>query len=345
MAYSKEEAAEKILQAGLELVKKGLIARTWGNISARISDTEFMITPSGMAYDRLTPEDLVICRIEDCSYEGDKKPSSEKGVHGAAYKHRPEVNFVIHTHQIFATAVGAMGKGLSGSLIENSRIPGGRVACGKYAISSTKPLAKNMEAVICRYPECKAFFMRFHGALCLGADYEEAFSVSEELERICRKILDKKLHLDTAPAEEFPAQLNEEKICRAIGEKNPGACILFDCSKPAEEVSWKWDRVYSMIDDMAQIAGASFSCMEPGGASFEERLADALEDKECVFIRGLGAVLTAADPDEAQALRMVLDKNCLAALYCDAHGVREHLAFPDAMLQRLVYKMKYSKLK
>ena len=72
--YSREEAAKMIIESGLMLVERGLIARTWGNISARVSDTEFMITPSGMAYDKLTPEMIVTCKIEDCSYEGDIKP-------------------------------------------------------------------------------------------------------------------------------------------------------------------------------------------------------------------------------------------------------------------------------
>ena len=78
MAYSREEAAELIIKAGYALVEKGLIARTWGNISARLSDTEFLVTPSGMGYDRLTPDKLVVCKISDCSYEGEIKPSVKR---------------------------------------------------------------------------------------------------------------------------------------------------------------------------------------------------------------------------------------------------------------------------
>lgn len=125
MAYSREEAAELIIKAGYALVEKGLIARTWGNISARLSDTEFLVTPSGMGYDRLTPDKLVVCKISDCSYEGEIKPSSEKGVHGEAYKYRPDVNFVIHTHQLYATAVGTTGKSLSARTAEEEKILGG----------------------------------------------------------------------------------------------------------------------------------------------------------------------------------------------------------------------------
>ena len=75
MIYSIQEAKEFVIKAGLELSEAGLVARTWGNISARISDHQFAITPSGRAYDTLTPDDIVIVNIEDGSYEGSVKPS------------------------------------------------------------------------------------------------------------------------------------------------------------------------------------------------------------------------------------------------------------------------------
>ena len=84
MAYEIEEAKKLVIEAGKKLIETGLIARTWGNVSARISDTQFVITPSGRAYETLTPDELVVVNIEDCSYEGYIKPSSEKGVNAAA---------------------------------------------------------------------------------------------------------------------------------------------------------------------------------------------------------------------------------------------------------------------
>ena len=107
MYYSDNEARKLVIEAGLKLAEKKLIARTWGNISARISKEEFVITPSGRSYETLRPEDLVVVRVKDCSYDGPVKPSSEKGVHAAAYGLRSEVNFIIHTHQYYASAVAA----------------------------------------------------------------------------------------------------------------------------------------------------------------------------------------------------------------------------------------------
>ena len=103
--YSEKEAREILVKAGLELVRTGLIARTWGNISARISDEEFIITPSGIPYERLTADMMVKVKISDLSYEGDIKPSSEKGIHAKAYLYRKDVSFIIHTHQTYATAL------------------------------------------------------------------------------------------------------------------------------------------------------------------------------------------------------------------------------------------------
>ena len=71
------EAKLEVVKAGLKLVESGLIARTWGNVSCRVDDEYFVITPSGRSYESLTPEDIVLVKIEDCSYESEIKPSSE----------------------------------------------------------------------------------------------------------------------------------------------------------------------------------------------------------------------------------------------------------------------------
>ena len=107
-------AREQVLEAGLRLVREGLIERTWGNISARVSDTAFVITPSGLPYEDLRPEQLAVVNIADGSHSGTVKPSSEKGIHADAYRLRPEVRFVIHTHQRWASVAGTAGRALTG---------------------------------------------------------------------------------------------------------------------------------------------------------------------------------------------------------------------------------------
>lgn len=178
--YSESEARELVLKAGLRLKEEKLIARTWGNISARISATEFIITPSGKAYEELTPEDLCKVSIKDLSYEGKYKPSSEKGAHAAAYLLRRNARFVIHTHQFYASAVCA-------EMEDTPFCP-----CAKYGLSGTEKLRKNLEAVISENETQKSFLMARHGALCIGDDYDDAFEVTEQLERDCKELFEKR---------------------------------------------------------------------------------------------------------------------------------------------------------
>lgn len=148
MAYEIEEAKKLVIEAGKKLIETGLIARTWGNVSARISDTQFVITPSGRAYETLTPDELVVVNIEDCSYEGDIKPSSEKGVHAAAYRHHPTVDFVIHTHQKYATIVSITGMEIRNVYKDLRPVLGDKVPVADYAMSTTESLRKKVEMCI-----------------------------------------------------------------------------------------------------------------------------------------------------------------------------------------------------
>jgi L-fuculose-phosphate aldolase len=189
MAYDIQEAKELVVKAGKELIEKGLIARTWGNVSARISDTQFVITPSGRAYEDLTPEEIVVVNIEDCSYEGEIKPSSEKGVHAAAYRHHPTVDFVIHTHQKAATIVSITGMTITNVYDEFRDVLGDTVPCAAYAMSTTDSLRKKVEMCIMTNPRSRAIMMMHHGTICMGDSYEHAFALAESLEKCCEKVI------------------------------------------------------------------------------------------------------------------------------------------------------------
>jgi len=178
MSYNEKEARELVIKAGHELIDRKLIARTWGNISARISDTEFVITPSGRAYDGLKPNDLVKVRISDLSYDGDVKPSSEKGIHADAYALRPETEFIIHTHQLYATAISVEGK-------DTDFAP-----CAGYGLPGTKTLRNQVTKTLKKYPSSDAILMQRHGVLCLGMTYESAFERADLLEQQSKALFD-----------------------------------------------------------------------------------------------------------------------------------------------------------
>ena len=133
MIYEIEEAREKILEACREMKRANLIARTWGNVSARISDKEFLITPSGKDYDEMTGEDLVKVRIRDEKWEGDLKPSSEKGMHARLYRRRPQCDFIIHTHQTNASALSILPEDLKLTGMSDSLRDAGQPGDGRGA--------------------------------------------------------------------------------------------------------------------------------------------------------------------------------------------------------------------
>lgn len=273
MAYNENQARALVIEAGQKLLEKRLIARTWGNISARISDSEFIITPSGRAYDTLKPEELVKVRIADLSWEGDMKPSSEKGIHAAAYQLRSDVKFIIHTHQFFASAICAEGKDMSFA------------PCAGYGLPGTGKLKANVSKTIADHPDASAFLMEKHGALCLGVSFDDAFRLADELEASCKSKFIARV-----------GRIAEDDMSREYCRKN-GSLSAY-------------------IDDFAQIVGP---------------IAKAAN----------GTLKTPASDDE-EAVRMIVNKNCAAAMYVRS---AKPLSKADALLQRVVYLKKYSRQK
>lgn len=178
-----EEAKKIVCEAGVKLVKEGLVARTWGNISCRVDSDTFVITPSGRAYEDLTPSDIVPVKIEDCSWSGTIKPSSEKGIHAGVYAFNEEINFVIHTHQKQASIVASARKDIPLLNEEMEKVIGRKVICGKYGLPGTKKL-KNATINALKESGSKAALLANHGAVCIGKNMQEAFKVATTLEKI-----------------------------------------------------------------------------------------------------------------------------------------------------------------
>ncbi len=233
----KAEAKDIVIRAGKKLVEKGLIARTWGNVSCRISAEQFVVTPSGRPYEMLTPEEIVIVNIEDCSYEGDVEPSSEKGVHAEVYRQRPDINFVIHTHQSYASAVSPLGTDLEVSDSAAADLLGSKVMSIPYGLPGSKKLKNNVSEVIAHSKE-KAYLMVSHGALCLGRNCDQAFKVAACLEQICAEYINK-CYLEVSGRETFnPEELRDYYVAiktegqAGAGEYKPKR---FYCSERSED--------------------------------------------------------------------------------------------------------------
>lgn len=159
--YIKER--EAMVAAGLKLVEQGLVARTWGNISIKVNDTEMLITPSGKFYEDLTPADMVLININTHEYDkGGIKPSSEYKLHTGIYKDRKNFNVVIHTHQMNASTCAAARREVPAVLDDLAQIVGPTVRCADYALPSTNKLVK---ATVKAMRGRNAALMANHGAV------------------------------------------------------------------------------------------------------------------------------------------------------------------------------------
>lgn len=184
-----QKARETVCASGQKLLKEGLIARTWGNVSIRVSDTEMVITPSGRKYDDLSPEEMVLVNIFTLKYKG-IKPSSELKLHCEIYKTRPHIRSVIHTHQMYASIVAAAQKDVEVIDPEHQKILGGRIIkAAPYALPNSKAITIDTAKAL---GTSNAALMSNHGTVCVGTDIEQTFIVAHSLEAACKEFLESK---------------------------------------------------------------------------------------------------------------------------------------------------------
>lgn len=359
------EGQAQVLQAAARLTEERLVERTWGNISVRVSDTQFLITPSGLAYETMQAEQLVLVNIADGSYSGQTKPSSEKGIHAAVYRLRPEVNFVIHTHQYWASVAGAAGRALTGFI---HPLLGKRIPCAAYGLPGTRRLRQAVETEVEAWPDCRAFLMHRHGALCLGRNMEEAFDAAWALEEISaarvRDLLDGQPEVPVPMDWGFSSRQGDAFLLEWRGERRrypiksstlpPVAALhaavyragnfqyaAHEASQPVAAVSGQVRRLRPYLDDLAQIAGADILCV-PAEPQLTER---ALRGRNAVLIKDMGALCAGGSESDVETVRALLRKGCEAKRYADEVCICRPLGELDAQLQRLVYRTSYERKK
>lgn len=184
------ELRREIARYGRKLVSEKLVQGTWGNISAKLDDNTIIVTPSGVEYAKIEPEDLVKVNLETSASEGENKPTSELELHLAIYRAKPEAGAVVHTHSANASVYACAHCGLE-IPSENERarqVFGNFVAVSEYAAAGTKAIAQNtLEAM---GASCAAI-MANHGMVASGSNIEDAFENALLLEETARKELKK----------------------------------------------------------------------------------------------------------------------------------------------------------
>ncbi|NLW02829.1 MAG: class II aldolase/adducin family protein [Clostridiaceae bacterium] len=169
-----------VCAAAKKLASSNLVAGTWGNVSARLDDDHMVVTPSGMPYETLKPEDMVIVNMHDLSYEGKLKPTVETPMHARILLERPEINAVIHTHSTYALVMAAAHKPIPPICDDQVQILGGEVRVARYTLPGTGEMAK---AVLEALEGRMGALIANHGAVACGRNLDEAFTAATVLEK------------------------------------------------------------------------------------------------------------------------------------------------------------------
>jgi L-ribulose-5-phosphate 4-epimerase len=197
---------DEIYKLHLELPINGLVAWTSGNISGRDPETGLVvIKPSGIRYEDLTPESMVVVDLDGKVVEGNHKSSSDTFAHVYVYRHRPDVNGVVHTHSTFATAWAAVGRPIPAVLTAICDEFGGPVPVGAYAKIGGDEIGRE---IIRSIGDSPAVLMKNHGVFTIGKTPEAAVKAAVMVEDVARTVF---YALQLGQPEEIPA----EEIARA----------------------------------------------------------------------------------------------------------------------------------
>jgi L-fuculose-phosphate aldolase len=214
---TEQEARVLVRDGGLKLLKEGLVARTWGNVSVRLDEERYVVTPSGREYEELTPEDMVVANYLTGEYEGNIKPSSERKVHAELYRTRKDVGAVIHTHQTNASVVAAARREVPPVLDDQVQILGPTVRVAAYALPSTK---KMVRACVKALKGRNAALMANHGAICVGQTLDDAFVACVVLEKACKAFIEAEFLGGAKTINIFEAHLMHQFYLRKYSKQN-----------------------------------------------------------------------------------------------------------------------------
>jgi L-ribulose-5-phosphate 4-epimerase len=162
-----EELKEQLVQLHMELPKNGLVRWTGGNVSMRDPETGLVaIKASGVRYEGMGPEHMVILDVDGNVVEGDLNPSSDTASHLYVYRHRPDVNGVAHTHSPYATAFAALGREIPVYLTGMADEFGGPIPCGAFTLIGDEGIGRIIVETIGDSP---AVLLKHHGVFTVGA--------------------------------------------------------------------------------------------------------------------------------------------------------------------------------
>jgi L-ribulose-5-phosphate 4-epimerase len=175
-----------------ELTRYGLVVWTGGNVSERVPGADlFVIKPSGVSYDELAPENMILCDLDGNVIPGtpgdDRAPSSDTAAHAYVYRHMPEVGGVVHTHSTYATAWAARGEEVPCVLTMMADEFGGPIPIGPFALIGDDSIGRGIVETL-RESRSPAVLMRNHGPFTIGKDARAAVKAAVMVEEVARTV-------------------------------------------------------------------------------------------------------------------------------------------------------------
>lgn len=171
-----------------ELVRYDLVVWTAGNVSGRVPGEDlFVIKPSGVSYDELTPENMVVCDLDGNLLEGAHSPSSDTAAHAYVYRNMPEVGGVVHTHSTYASAWAARGEAIPCVLTAMADEFGGEIPIGPFALIGDDSIGQGIVETL-KGHRSKAVLMRNHGVFSIGKDARSAVKAAVMCEDVARTV-------------------------------------------------------------------------------------------------------------------------------------------------------------
>jgi L-ribulose-5-phosphate 4-epimerase len=177
---------EQVCDLHAELVRYGLVAWTAGNVSGRVPGEDlFVIKPSGVGYDELTPENMIVCDLDGTPVEPGLRPSSDTAAHAYVYRHMPEVGGVVHTHSTYASAWAARHEAVPCALTAMADEFGGEIPLGPFARIGDESIGEGIVATLTGH-RSPAVIMANHGVFSIGPDPRAAVKAAVMCEDVAR---------------------------------------------------------------------------------------------------------------------------------------------------------------
>lgn len=182
------EVRSSVAQLHAELLRWGLVVWTAGNVSARVPGEDlFVIKPSGVSYDELTPQSMIVCDLDGHVVDGHHSPSSDTAAHAYVYRAMPDVGGIVHTHSTYATAWAARGEAIPCVLTAMADEFGGEIPVGPFALIGNDDIGRGIVETL-RGHRSPAVLMRNHGVFTIGPDATAAVKAAVMCEDVARTV-------------------------------------------------------------------------------------------------------------------------------------------------------------